>query len=132
MRKITINPDTLYDGSAIGLSQAVIDPDTGLVFVSGQVDWDLKHEVSSDAIAVQFQGALRKLETALIAAGASVESILQLRVFVRGELEDHMAELAPILSAFLRGSRPAITGVGVASLATRATLVEVEAIARKG
>lgn len=132
MRKILINPDTLYDGSPIGLSQAVIEPDTGLVFVSGQVDWDLNGNVSSDSISVQFQGALRKLEIALTSAGASVESILQMRVFVRGELEDHMAELAPILSNFLKGSRPALTGVGVASLATRATLVEVEAIARRG
>jgi 2-iminobutanoate/2-iminopropanoate deaminase len=131
MQKISINPDTLYDGSSIGLSQAVIDPDSGLVFVSGQVDWDLKQEVSSDSMSVQFQGALKKLEIALTAAGASVETILQMRVFVRGELEDHMAELAPILSGFLKGSRPAITGVGVASLATKATLVEVEAIARR-
>lgn len=131
MRKIIINPDALYDGSAIGLSQAVVDPGTGLVFVSGQVDWDLKHEVASDSVSAQFRGALKKLEIALTAAGASVQTILQMRVFFRGELEDHMAELAPILAAFLNGSRPAITGVGVASLATRATLVEVEAIARR-
>ena len=132
MRKIIINPEALYDGSPIGLSQAVVDPDTGLVFVSGEVDWDLNHEVVSASISGQLEGALSKLEIALKAAGASVDSILQMRVFVRGELEEHMAELAPILSTFLRGSRPAITGVGVASLATRATLVEVEAIARRG
>ena len=131
MRKITINPESLYDGTPIGLSQAVIDPDTGLVFVSGQVDWNLQHEVSSDSVSAQFEGALSKLAIALTAAGASVETILHLRVFVRGELEDHMAALAPILSRFLGGSRPAVTGVGVASLATRATLVEVEAIARR-
>ena len=131
MQKITINPSTLYDGSPIGLSQAVIDPNTGLVFVSGQVDWNLQHEVSSDSISVQFRSALSKLESALEAAGASIETILHMRVFVRGELEDHMGELAPIMSDFLKNSRPAITGVGVASLATKVTLVEVEAIARK-
>jgi len=38
MAKKLINPQQLYDGSAVGLSQAVVDTDTGLVFVSGQVD----------------------------------------------------------------------------------------------
>jgi 2-iminobutanoate/2-iminopropanoate deaminase len=36
----------------------------------------------------------------------------------------------PILASFLGNSRPAVTGIGVASLASKATLVEVEAIAR--
>jgi enamine deaminase RidA (YjgF/YER057c/UK114 family) len=132
MRKIIINPETLYDGTPIGLSQAVVDPETGLVFISGQVDWDLQHQVSSDSVSDQFESALENLRITLNAAGASVDAILHMRVYVRGELEDHMPTLAPIMARFLGNSRPAITGVGVASLASKATLVEVEAIARKG
>ncbi|VEP12206.1 Endoribonuclease L-PSP (fragment) [Hyella patelloides LEGE 07179] len=38
----------------------------------------------------------------------------------------------PILSSFLGESRPAVTGIGVASLASPETLVEIEAIASIG
>ena len=40
-----------------------------------------------------------------------------------------MEAIAPILSGFLGESRPSITGIGVASLASPSTLVEVEAVA---
>jgi 2-iminobutanoate/2-iminopropanoate deaminase len=83
-----------------------------------------------DSVAGQCEAALENLRTALAAAGASVAGLLHVRLYVRGELEDHMETLAPILARFLAGSRPAVTGIGVASLASRATLVEVEAIAR--
>jgi enamine deaminase RidA (YjgF/YER057c/UK114 family) len=120
----------LYDGSTFGLSQAVVDTDSSLVFVSGQVDWDRQYQVSQNSVPGQFEAALENLRTVLAAAGASVESLLHVRIYVRGELEDHMESLAPILAKFLGGSRPAVTGIGVASLASKATLVEVEAVAR--
>jgi enamine deaminase RidA (YjgF/YER057c/UK114 family) len=100
------------------------------VFVSGQVDWDRQYQVSQNSVPGQFEAALENLRTVLAAAGASVESLLHVRIYVRGELEDHMESLAPILAKFLGGSRPAVTGIGVASLASKATLVEVEAVAR--
>lgn len=130
MPKKLVNPEGLYDGAPIGLSQAVIDTDSRLVFVSGQVDWDHQHQVTHDSIPGQFEAALENLRTVLAAAGSSVASLLQLRIYVRGELEDQMEAVAPILARFLEGSRPAVTGVGVASLASRATLVEVEAVAK--
>jgi enamine deaminase RidA (YjgF/YER057c/UK114 family) len=132
MAKQLINPEQLYDGSPFGMSQAVLDSESALVFVSGQVDWDRHYQVSQNSVAGQFAVALENLRTALVAAGASVDSLLHLRLYIRGELEDHMESLAPILANFLGGSRPAVTGIGVASLASKATLVEVEAVARAG
>ena len=35
-----VNPAHLYDGAPIGMSQATVDPASGFVFVSCQVDWD--------------------------------------------------------------------------------------------
>jgi 2-iminobutanoate/2-iminopropanoate deaminase len=130
MRVKQINPKGLYDGTPVGLSQAVVDLESGLVFVSGQVDWDLEHRVSNDSVGGQLAGALEKLKLVLQESGASVDTLLQIRLFVRGEFEEHMASMAPVLKGFLGNSRPAITAVGVASLASKATLVEVEAIAR--
>lgn len=130
MAKKLVNPEQLYDAAPLGMSQAVIDTDRSLVFVSGQVDWDHQHQVRHDSVAGQFEGAFENLRTALAAAGASIEGLLHLRIYVRGELEDHMAAVAPILARLTGSSRPAVTGIGVASLASRATLVEIEALAR--
>ena len=35
-----VNPAGLYDGAPVGMSQAKVDLEAGIVFVSGQVDWD--------------------------------------------------------------------------------------------
>ena len=79
-----INPPTLYDGAPVGLSQATVDPRSGLVFVSGQVDWDHELQVKHAHCEDQAEGAVQNLLTALAAAGSSAAEVLQLRVYVRG------------------------------------------------
>ncbi len=130
MSKKLINPAELYDGAASGMSQATVDTESGLVFVSGQVDWNHQYETTENSIEGQARKALENLKIALTAAGSSVEQLLHVRVYIRGELGEHMETLAPILAGFLGESRPAVTGIGVASLASRSILVEVEAVAR--
>ena len=130
MTKRLVNPLGLYDGSAMGLSHGTVDEESGLLFISGQVAWDLQHLVNDDSVAGQFSLALENLRTVLAEAGAGVDDLLQMRIYVRGEVEDHMNTVAPILSRFLGAYRTAITGIGVSSLASRRTLVEVEAVAR--
>ncbi len=129
MKKRLVNPPDLYDGSPMGLSQGTIDEENSLLFVSGQVAWDAQHQTSYNTVAGQFGAALENLGKVLAAAGTDVDSLLHLRIYVRGELEDHMEAMTPLLAGFLGKSRTAITGIGVASLASRATLVEVEAVA---
>lgn len=130
MTKQHINPETLYDSSAFGMSQAVVDTTSGLVFVSGQVDWNHQLEVSTLSVEGQLQNALRNLRIALEEAGSSVDQLLHVRVYIRGEIGEHMPTAAAMFADFLGDSGPALTGIGVASLASPETLVEVEAIAR--
>jgi len=125
-----INPPALYDGAPHGLSHATIDHDTGLVFVSGQVDWDRDYQVRHTTLAEQTEGAARNLLMVLAVAGSSALQILQLRVYVRGEIGEHLDTVAPILLEHLGLARPALTGIGVASLASPDTLVEIEAVAK--
>lgn len=129
MSKKRINPPELYDGAAAGLSQAVVETQLGLVFVSGQVDWNHQGETMETSVEGQARVALENLRIVLTAAGSSVEQLLQVRVYIRGELGEHMATLGPMLAEFLGDSRPAVTGIGVASLASPSLLVEVEAVA---
>jgi 2-iminobutanoate/2-iminopropanoate deaminase len=129
MSKKLINPEELYDAAANGMSQAIVETELGLVFVSGQVDWNHQYETTENTIEGQARKALDNLKIALTAASSSVEQLLQVRVYIRGELGEHMETLAPILAGFLGESRPAVTGIGVASLASPSILVEVEAVA---
>jgi enamine deaminase RidA (YjgF/YER057c/UK114 family) len=130
MTKRLVNPKSLYDGSPLGLSHGTVAEEGSLLFISGQVAWDLQHLIPDTSVAGQFSLALENLRKVLAEADSSVEDLLHMRIYVRGELEEHMEALAPILSSFLGQSRTAITGIGVSSLASRATLVEVEAVAR--
>ena len=97
MSIVTINPEQLYDGSPVGLSQATVDTQTGLVFVSGQVDWDTENRRQHEGMAGQAEAAFSNLKIALEAAGSSLNAVLQLRISVRGELADHMAAFAPLM-----------------------------------
>ncbi|SHF71148.1 Enamine deaminase RidA, house cleaning of reactive enamine intermediates, YjgF/YER057c/UK114 family [Microbulbifer donghaiensis] len=125
-----VNPADLYDGTSSGMSHAKVDTEVGLVFVSGQVDWDTNYEVKNSNIEAQTEGAAKNLLSVLEAANSSAENILQLRVYVRGEVADHMEKIVPIIAGYLGTSRPALTGIGVASLATPDTLIEIEAVAK--
>ena len=125
-----VNPETLYDGAPAGMSQAKVDLESRLVFVSGQVDWDRDSRVRHATLEGQAEGAIDHLATVLNEAGASLEDVLQLRVYVRGELADGMSQLVPVLARHFRAVRPALTGIGVASLASRDTLIEIEALAK--
>lgn len=125
-----VNPAGLYDGAPVGMSQAKVDLESGFVFVSGQVDWDGDSHVRRTTLEGQAEGAIEHLVTVLNEAGSSLDKVLQLRVYVRGELADGMSQLVPVLARHFGAVRPALTGIGVASLASRDTLIEIEALAK--
>ena len=125
-----VNPEGLYDGAPVGMSQAKVDLQSRWVFVSGQVDWDVDSRVRHATLEDQAEGAIEHLATVLNEAGSSLDHVLQLRVYVRGELADGMSQLVPVLARHFGAVRPALTGIGVASLASRDTLIEIEAMAR--
>lgn len=125
-----LNPRELYDASANGMSQGVVDSHSGLVFISGQVAWDVNGRVVGDNVADQTTLALGNLSVVLAAAGCTAADVLSVRVYVRGEVADHLAACVPALAAFFGAARPALTGIGVASLATPDTLIEIEVVAR--
>ena len=105
MAIIRINPTSIYDGTATGMSQATIDTDTGLIFISGQVDWDTNFETNKHDMTTQTINAAKHLITVLEEANSSVENILQLRVYVRGEVADHMETIVPLIASTLGTSR---------------------------
>lgn len=126
----TLNPEALYDATPNGMSQGVVDLPSGLVFISGQVAWDREGKVVGSNVAEQTAHALDKLTIALAEAGCRPKDVRSVRVYVRGEVADHLPACGPLLAKYFADTRPALTGVGVASLATPDTLIEIEVVAR--
>lgn len=130
MAILKINPTSLYDGSQNGLSHAAVATKLGLVFVSGQVDWSKDFAVTNTSVAGQAEAAMENLTTVLEESGSSIDDLLQVRIYVKGEVSDHMEALGPVLGKYIAKARPALTGVGVTSLASPDLLIEIEAIAQ--
>lgn len=125
-----LNPPDVYDGSGFGMSQGVVDLPSGLVLLSGQVAWDLQHQVRGHTVAEQTRHALENLTRVLASAGCTPADVRSVRIYLRGEVSDHLAACVPLLAAYFGPTRPAMTGIGVASLASKDTLIEIECIAR--
>jgi len=124
-----ISPPALFDDSRFGMSHGSVDP-SGLIFLSGQVAWDKDAKVVGSTHAAQARKALDNLQIALEAAGSDMNHLLLVRVYLRGELAEHLEALAPLFAERWGAARPALTGIGVASLATPDTLIELEVVAR--
>ena len=129
MNKKLINPPELFDGAEYGMSQATIETRSGLVFISGQINSARQDETREQSVEGQMQKALVNLTIALENAGSSIDKLLRVRIYIRGELGEYIEAITPILADFFGESRPAMTGIGVASLASPEILAEVEAIA---
>jgi 2-iminobutanoate/2-iminopropanoate deaminase len=127
MDKTQINPWTWQDRA--GFSQAWrVDAAKSIVFVSGQAPisggGELVGEGDFDA---QTRQVLENLRTVLTEAGASLEAIVKITVYLTdiGKLRD----LGRIKADFIPGKQPASTALEVSALALPGMMVEVEAIA---
>ena len=120
--------DTDAAPAAVGAySQATATDD--LVFTAGQIpltpDGDL---LDGAAIDVQTQQALENLEAVLEEAGAGMEDVLKVTVFLE-DIDDFDA-MNDTYAAFFEGEPPARSAVGVDKL-PKGVGVEVEAVAMR-
>ena len=131
MPKEHLEPPELFRSDRFGFTQVVTSPPGKLVFVSGQVAWDVELKVVGGAdLARQAEQALANLGHALAAAGASPADITMLRTYIVDYQPEYAGLLAPHFGRFLAGaSPPASTWIGVQSLAAAELLIEIEAVA---
>lgn len=126
-----LNPNELLKNPAF--SQAVITKGNGsTIYIGGQnaITKDLEITGKGD-IKVQTAHALKNVETALKAAGASVDELIKLTIYiVQGQDLRKGFEGA---QSFLKklNNPPVISGVVVAGLANPDYLVKIEAVAFK-
>ena len=126
-----INPDELLKSPAF--SQIAVTKGNGTtIYIGGQNAITKDLHIVSDDIKSQTEHILKNIETALTTAGASVDDLVKLNIYiVQGQDVKKGFEGA---QAFLKKLKhpPVITGVIVAGLANPEYLVEIEAVAFKG
>ena len=101
-----------------------------LVFVAGQVGWDIAGNFA-DALAPQVRQALDNVVAVLHAAGAEPRHLVRMTWYVR-DLEEYRTargEIGKVYRQVIGGTYPAMTLVQVAGLLEDRALVEIEATA---
>ncbi|MEE8418424.1 MAG: RidA family protein [candidate division Zixibacteria bacterium] len=113
---------------AIGpYSQAVIDPNSGLVFTAGQIAIDPSTgEIVSGDVADQARQVFENLQNVLQAAGIDFGNVLKATVFLKNM--DDFTRVNEVYSQYFKRDFPARSAVEVARL-PRDVLLEIEMIA---
>lgn len=126
-----VNPDALLKNPAFS-HVAVTQGNGRTIYIGGQnaITKDLEI-VGKDDIKVQTEHTLKNIETALAAAGATLDDLFKLTIYiVQGQDVRKGFEGA---QGFLKKLKnpPVISGIIVAGLANPDYLVEIEAVAFK-
>ncbi len=111
----------------VPLSKAVTV--NGMIYLSGDagIDWKTREVVEGD-VAVQTRQTLENLKTTLEAVGSSMEKVVKTTVFLTDVAADFQT-MNKVYSEFFPESPPARSTIGVAALARKELLVEIELVA---
>ena len=127
MEKRVINPWTWQDQR--GFSQAwKVEEGRTVIFVSGQTSVSAEGQLmhAGDFLG-QVRQTLENLRSVLAAAGASLDDVVKLGVFLTDM--GRLPEYGKVKAEFFAGKQPASTAVGVTALALPDLMVEIEATA---
>ena len=116
------------DAGKAGYSQISVVDAGRLAFVSGQVAWRADGGEVPVTLAGQMPVVIDNLQSAMAAIGANTCDIAQMRVYVVDLTPESVDVAMTMISDFLDGAQPSLTGVGVAALASPELLVEIEMV----
>jgi 2-iminobutanoate/2-iminopropanoate deaminase len=127
MQKTIVRSDKL--AKPAGVFSAGVKVSAGqLIFVSGQVARNAAGEtVGRGDIRAQTRQALENVKAVLEAAGATMDDIVKVTVFVTDVR--HLAAIHEVRAEYFRKDYPASTLVEVKSLVSPELMIEIEAIA---
>jgi enamine deaminase RidA (YjgF/YER057c/UK114 family) len=122
-------PQELFDGRKFGFAQVVTVPTPfGIaVHVAGQVAWDADQKIHGEGdIGRQLEKALDNVEAALTSAGATLDQVGSLKLYIRQDQMKQGKAIAGALKARFGDRLPCSTWIGVTGLADERFLIEVE------
>jgi enamine deaminase RidA (YjgF/YER057c/UK114 family) len=130
LKRDYINPKELPDWSNF-FSQIVITEKAGfkLIFVSGQVGVDNTKEITGDgSLKTQTEQTFKNLQIALKSVDADMADIVKMNIYVVNYQYEHAAIIGEYLDRyFIKGKLPALSLIGVQSLAMDKFLIEIDA-----
>ncbi len=101
----------------------------GMVYVSGQVGFKPgTTEVVEGGVEEQTRATLQNMKAVLEKSGSSVDKVVKTTVFLTDALGD-FAAMNEVYAEFFGNHRPARSTVGVAALARKDLVVEIECVA---
>ena len=124
-----VNPEAL--GTPKGYSQGILASKGQILFVSGQIGWDVNGWLVGTDLVSQFEQALRNVLTVVSEAGGKADHIGRLTIYVVDK-HAYLKATKDIGQAYrgLMGKHfPAMALVQVADLLEEGALVEIEATA---
>ncbi len=129
MEKKFINPSTL--ATPRGYTHVVTATGGKMVFIAGQVAWDVKGEiVGKGDLRTQATQAYANLKAALAAAGATTADVVKLNTYVVNFKSADLPVIREVRSQFFpQENLSASILVGVQALAVEGLLIEIEAVA---
>jgi enamine deaminase RidA (YjgF/YER057c/UK114 family) len=123
------NPPGLVDPTRFHFSQmAVVEPGARMILLAGQGGFAADGTVSS-GFEDQARQVFRNIAIALDSAGAKIEDIVRLTVFIVGYDVERMKAYHAVQLESLGEHRPAATLIPVTQLAAPEMLIEIEATA---
>lgn len=130
MSKTSLNPDMLFNSVQYGFSQIVVAQGSRTVYFSGQVAWDeSQNTIGENDLRAQVWQSLRNVETAVTTAGATLNDIVALRIYIVHDWTDKTTPVSEGLKEFFPENPPTATWIGVQSLARPEFLIEIEGTA---
>jgi len=129
VEKKFINPPTL--ATPRGYTHAVTATSGKMIFIAGQVAWDVKGEIVGQGdLRAQATQAYTNLKAALAAVGATTADVVKMNTYVVSFKSADLPVIREVRSQFFpQENLPASTLVGVQALAMDGLLIEIEAIA---
>ena len=127
-------PKTILQSDAVAvprgiMSQGVAVPAGRMIFASGQVARDVDGQLAGRGdIRAQTRKTLQNLQAVLAEAGATMDDVVKVTVFVTN-LSEHFAAIHEVRAEFFAAPYPASTLVEVSQLVDPEMLIEIEAIA---
>jgi enamine deaminase RidA (YjgF/YER057c/UK114 family) len=115
----------------IGYANGIVVPAGRLVFIAGQVGWDAQQRFHSEALAPQFEQALRNVLAVLAQAGGAPEHICRMTAYCidRSAYLSARRELGQIWRQLVGRHYPAMSMIFVADLLDHPAKIELEATA---
>ncbi len=126
-----IQPKNLCISQPIGFSHVAVSEGTKIINVAGQVAWDENYNIIGKGdFKQQIIQALNNVKIALSSAGADMDDISSMRIYIVQYKPEYALQIPEALNEFFSPeSLPASTWIGVSALAIPDFLVEIEVTA---